>query len=81
MKFEWKKQHKTLDQLEDLGTTNAHYVVEEFFNVEDAKELTQEQIKEVMSYSETDEIDDFLGTCLRNIVNYWQNENDNYEIF
>ena len=80
MKFEWTKQNKTMDQLEVLGTTNSHYVVERFFKVDDAKDLTKEQIEEVLVYSESDEIDGFLGMCLRNVINYWQMENDNYDI-
>ena len=46
----------------------------------DAKELSQEQVEEIFIYSESDKIDDILGVCLRNVVNYWQNENNNFEI-
>ena len=80
MEFEWSRQGKTLDQLFEIGTENAHSVVQEFYNVADAKELSQEQVEEIFIYSESDKIDDILGVCLRNVVNYWQNENDNFEI-
>tara|TARA_B100001059_G_C17581902_1_gene450290 strand:+ start:441 stop:686 length:246 start_codon:yes stop_codon:yes gene_type:complete len=80
MEFEWSRQQKTLDQFFEIGTENAHYVVQEFYNVADAKELSQEQVEEIFIYSESDKIDDMLGVCLRNVVNYWQNENDNFEI-
>lgn len=80
MGFEWGRQGKTLDRLEETGTEVAHWVVQEYFKVADAKDLTQEQMEEVFIYSESDKIDGFLGMCLRNVVNYWQAENDNYEI-
>ena len=46
----------------------------------DAKELSQEQVEEIFIYAESDKVDDILGVCLRNVVNYWQNENNNFEI-
>ena len=80
MEFEWSRQGKTLDQLFEMGTEHAHSVVQGFYNVADAKELSQEQVEEIFIYSESDKIDDILGVCLRNVVNYWQNENNNFEI-
>ena len=80
MEFEWSRRGNTLDQLFEMGTEHAHSVVQEFYNVADAKELSQEQVEEIFIYSESDKIDNILGVCLRNVVNYWQNENNNFEI-
>tara|TARA_Y100001935_G_scaffold194061_1_gene162180 strand:- start:1422 stop:1541 length:120 start_codon:yes stop_codon:yes gene_type:complete len=37
-------------------------------------------MREVYEYSESDDFDSFLGLALRNIVNYWQDQNENYNI-
>ena len=80
MKFEWKRQGKTLDRLENEATESAEEVVKSFFSVENSSSLTEEQMREVYEYSESDDFDSFLGLALRNIVNYWQDENENYNI-
>ena len=73
LSFNWENQQNALDAMEQVGTDSAFNVVEYMFNVEDIKNLTKEQIEEVFVYSESDQIDNFLGMCLRNVVNYWQN--------
>ena len=80
MKFEWKRQGKTLDRLENEATESAEEVVKSFFSVENLTSLSEEQMREVFEYSESDDCNSFLGLALRNIVRYWQNENDNYNI-
>ena len=80
LSFNWENQQSALDAMEQVGTDSAFHIVEYMFNVEDIKNLTKEQIEEVFVYSESDHIDNFLGMCLRNVVNHWQNENDNFDI-
>ncbi len=80
MKFEWKRQGKILDRLENEATESAEEVVKNFFGVENSTSLTEEQMCEVFEYSESDDCDSFLGLALRNIVRNWQDDNDNYNI-
>lgn len=72
MKFEWKRQGKTLDRLENEATESAEEVVKSFFSVENLTSLTEEQMREVFEYSESDDCNSFLGLALRNIVKYWK---------
>ena len=80
MKFEWKRQHKLLDRLEREATDSAEEVIKSFFDVENSTALTEEQMREVFEYSESDECDSFLGLALRNLVRNWQDKNDNSNI-
>ena len=80
MKFEWKKQGKLLDRLENEATESAEEVIKSFFCFDNSTTLTEEQMLDVYEYSESDDCDSFLGLALRNLVRNWQDENDNYNI-
>jgi hypothetical protein len=78
--FEIHRQHKFLDWLEGEVTDYANTQVIEWFGVDEVEELTEEQIQEVADYSEGDDCDSWIALGLRNVVNNWQNEHDNFDI-
>jgi hypothetical protein len=67
-----------MDWIEQEVTEWALDLVTEWFNVENAEDLTREQIDEIIE--EMDNFDDWIYTGLRNIVGIWENENDEYLI-
>lgn len=77
-KFKVHKPHKLMDWIEQEVTEWALDLVTEWFNVENAEDLTREQIDEIIE--EMDNFDDWIYTGLRNIVGIWENENDEYLI-
>ena len=54
MPFQVNKQHKLQDQIENLCYEWAYEDVLGYFNVESIEDLTQEQIDEIYTYSESD---------------------------
>ena len=74
MTFEVRKQHKLQDQIESLCYEWAETDVLEYFSVESIDDLTQEQIDEIYTYSESDECyEGMVGVTLRSMCKYWEN--------
>jgi hypothetical protein len=81
--FKIHKASKMLDYIENQLTEWAHDLVTQHFEVETVEELTREQIDEVVAeYYDLDEWNAkyTLGMGFRNIINTWENENDEYII-
>ena len=79
--FKIYKASKMLDYIENQLTEWALDLVTQHFEVETVEELTREQIDEVVAeYYDLDEWDGTLGMGFRNIINTWENENDEYII-
>ncbi len=76
--FKVYKAHKLIDRIENEVTEWAYNQVTEHFDVDAPEELSREQIEEVIEEMET--FDDWCYTGLRNVVNVWENENDEYLI-
>lgn len=76
--FKVYKAHKLMDWIENEVTEWAYNQVTEHFGVESPEELSREQIEEVIE--EMENFDDWCYTGLRNVVNCWENENDEYLI-
>jgi len=75
MSFEVRKQHKLQDQIESLCYDWAYTDVCEQFAVEDIDDLTQEQIDEMYTYSESDECyEGMVGVVLRSMCEQWENK-------
>jgi len=80
-KFKVYKAHKMLDWIEDEVTEWAYGLVTEHFGVDSPEELTREQIDEVIEqWEELVEYDGMLGLGFRNVINIWENENEEYII-
>ena len=80
-KFEVHKAHKMLDWLEGEMTDWAIGLVTEHFGVEEVDLLDREQLDEVIA--EYDRLSeqagcDWLAIGMRNAINIWENENDDY---
>jgi hypothetical protein len=78
MPFQVNKQHKLQDQIENLCYEWAYEDVIGYFNVESIEDLTQEQIDEIYTYSESDESDEgMVGVILRSMCGsmceQWEN--------
>ena len=75
MTFEVRKQHKLQDQIESLCYEWAETDVLEYFKVESIDDLTQEQIDEIYTYSESDECyEGMVGVALRSMCEQWENK-------
>jgi len=80
-KFKVYKAHKMLDWIENEVTEWAYGLVTEHFGVDSPEELTREQIDEVIEqWEELVEYDGMLGLGFRNVINTWENENEEYII-
>lgn len=81
--FKVYKAHKMLDWLENEVTEWAYGLIQEHFGVECPSELSREQLDEVIS--EWEELSDYAGgewlaLGMRNAINVWENENEEYLI-
>jgi len=75
MPFEVIKQHKLQDQIESLCYEWAETDVLEYFKVESIDDLTQEQIDEIYTYSESEECyEGMVGVALRSMCEHWENK-------
>jgi len=82
-KFEIHRPHKMLDWLEGEVTDWAFRLIEEHFGVDSPDELDREQIDEVVDqWNEMLDMagGDWLAVGLRNAINQWENEHDDYII-
>ena len=82
-KFKVYKAHKMLDWIENECTEWAYGLIQEHFGVDCPSELTREQLDEVISeWEELSEYagGDWLALGMRNAINAWENENDEYII-
>jgi len=80
-KFKVYKAHKMLDWIENEVTEWAYGLVTYHFGVDSPEELTREQIDEVIEqWEELVEYDGMLGLGFRNVINTWENENEEYII-
>lgn len=75
--FKIRKAHKLMDWIENEVTEWAIEAVTNHFGCE-VSEMTLPQVEEVIA--EMNEYDDWVYTGLRNVVNIWENENDEYLI-
>lgn len=76
-KFSIGRIDKFEDWLEGECTDYAHNHIKEHFGVDEVEELTKEQIAEVVDFSEEIE-NSWVSLGLRNCVNIWENENDEF---
>ena len=75
MTFQVIKQHKLQDQIESLCYEWAYEDVCEQFKVESIEDLTQEQIDEIYTYSESEECyEGMVGVTLRSMCEQWENK-------
>ena len=75
MTFEVRKQHKLQDQIENLCYDWAYEDVCEQFNVESIEDLTQEQIDEIYTYSESEECyEGMVSVALRSMCEHWESK-------
>jgi len=75
MTFEVRKQHKLQDQIENLCYEWAYEDVLEQFNVESIDDLTQEQIDEIYTYSESEECyEGMVSVALRSMCEHWESK-------
>ena len=80
-KFKIYKAHKMLDWLESQVTEWANDLIVEHFGVESVDELTREQLDEVIEqWQEMEDYDGMLALGLRNCINTWENEHEDYVI-
>lgn len=81
-KFELYRIHKMQEWLEREATEWVLDKVTDYFGVENAEELSREQLDEVIEYWEdgmTNYYDDqYIGMALRNVIATWENEHDEY---
>lgn len=78
-KFKIYKAHKMLDWIEGEVTEWAYGLITDHFDVDCPSELSREQIEEVISeWEEMIEYDGTLALGIRNAINVWENENDEY---
>ena len=81
--FKVYKAHKMLDWIEGHVTEWAYELIQEHFGVDCPSELSREQLDEVISeWEELSEYagGDWLALGMRNAINAWENENDEYII-
>ena len=76
--FKVYKAHKMADWIENHVTEWASILVTEHFDC-DVEELTREQIQEVADqYDELYDYDPTIALGFRNVINSWENENEEY---
>lgn len=76
--FKVYKAHKMQDWIENQVTEWATELVTNHFDCE-VEELTREQLDEVIDqYDELYEYDPVIAMGFRNVINTWENENDEY---
>lgn len=79
-KFKVYKAHKMSDWIENQVTEWAFDLVTEHFGCE-VEELTKDQLEEVIEQcEELDDYDSMLALGFRNLINTWENENEEYVI-
>jgi hypothetical protein len=79
-KFKVYKAHKMLDWIENHVTDWATKLVTEHFGCE-VEELTREQLSEVREqYDELYGYDSTIARGFLNVINTWENENEEYII-
>lgn len=80
-KFKIYRAHKMLDWIENHVTEWANDLIAEHFGVEEVEELSREQIDEVIDqWEEMCDYDGMLALGLRNCINCWENEHEEYLI-
>ena len=75
MTFDLQGARKLKSHLEDEATEWMESYINDFYKVNDIKELTQDQIDELFQAKEEDGIDLYIALALGNLINYWENEN------
>ena len=76
MSFEWNRIHKWEDNLEQSITESVFEVICEFYGVDDASELTQEQRDDVEGFRENDLSEySVMQIGFSNFISYWDDEN------
>ena len=80
-KFEIHKAHKMQEWIEDQVTEWANDLIIEHFDVDTVDELSREHIDEVIEQWEVMlDYDGTLAMGVRNCINTWENENEEYII-
>jgi hypothetical protein len=74
MSFEWPRIHKWEDNIESQVTDAVYSYVCEFYGVEEIKELTEDQVNEVMAFR--DEFNEYspMQWGFSNLYNQWESE-------
>ena len=72
--FKVHRAHKIQDWLEQQCTEMIETRITEHFGVDSTDNLTEEQIKEVITEWENTD-DSYISMSLRNCINTWENEN------
>lgn len=68
MAFDPGRVDKLQDQLDAMAHDWMLDRVMEFYQVEDATDLTELQAKEIVDYAQSDDCDPYVGMALRSIV-------------
>lgn len=72
MAFDPGKVHKLLDRLEETAYEWMADRIQEFYQIEDLSNLTEEQLQEIFIYAESDECDIYVGMALRSIISNYE---------
>jgi len=78
MAFEMYKQHKLEDRLESEAYDWCIYAITGFYEIDEVDELTEEQVKEISEYANSEESEYFapyVVGCLNQICDTWYEEN------
>ena len=76
MSFNLQGVSKLKSHLEDEATSWMESYINDYYKVNDIKELTQDQIDEIFQVKEEDGIDTYVELALGNLISYLENENN-----
>jgi hypothetical protein len=76
MSYHPGKTSTLMDNIEEMATNWMDDQVADFYSVDDTVNLSKEQVLEIDQYRNSDECLPIIGLALGNIINYWQNQND-----
>jgi hypothetical protein len=76
MSYHPGKTSTLMDNLEEMATNWMSDQVADFYSVDDTVSLSKEQVLEIYQYKNSDECLPIIGLALGNIINYWQDQND-----
>lgn len=80
MAFEIYKMGKLQDRLESEAYDWVEYAIQDFYDVGDVSELTEEQVDEIFAYAESDDCyESYASMSLRSICDQWYDENGDNE--
>lgn len=78
MAFDVPKIHKWAENAERILTEWAEDEIREFYSIDDMEELTEDQINEIREFVEESWYD-WVCIGFRNVINWWENENYDYD--